>query len=82
MLLQFKMAISLLLFFLMQFISVIGKAEFSASLLQSSVLQSSVTWSFIYHSDMLIWCSLNISSYYQGLIFYFPHNFEWFFICL
>jgi len=38
------------------------KAEFSASLLQSSW---SVTWSFRNHSNMMIWCSKNISYYYQ-----------------
>jgi len=40
----------------MSFIPVI-KAEFSASLL--------ITQSFRNHSNMLIWCSRNISYYYQ-----------------
>ncbi len=45
----------------MQFRITDGKAEFSAVI--TPVF--SVTWSFRNHSNMLIWCSLNISYYYQ-----------------
>jgi len=55
-----------------------GKAEFSASLLQSLV--SHVTWSFRNPSNMLIWCSENLLILLLTLktvVLFFFYIFNW-----